>query len=52
MDTHLFSEAPISRRNVLTSSAAFLAGGGIGGGLTAFAAAPESPVGAPPLPWP
>jgi len=52
METHPSNEVSISRRNVLAGSTAFLAGSGIGGGLTAFAAAPEAPTGAAPLPWP
>ena len=41
----------VSRRTVLAGSAALLAGGGVGSGITALAAAPETPVSAPPLPW-
>jgi len=44
-------DGSISRRNILTASAALLAGGGVGSGLTAYAASTEAPVGAPPLPW-
>jgi hypothetical protein len=44
-------EGCLSRRNVLTASAALLAGGGIGSSLTALAAAPEAAAGTPPLPW-
>ena len=44
-------DSAISRRNVLAGSAALLAGGGIGGGLTAFATATEAQAAAPPLPW-
>jgi hypothetical protein len=47
MSTH---DSPVSRRNVLTASAALLAGGSIGGGLTALAATPAAPAGTPPLP--
>ena len=41
----------VSRRDVLTASAALVAGGGIGGALTGHAAPTASPTGAPPLPW-
>jgi hypothetical protein len=41
----------ISRRDVLTASAALVAGGGIGCALTSQAAPTASPAGAPPLPW-
>ncbi len=44
-----------SRRSILTGSAVLLAGGAMGGVMAAYAASatakPESPVGAPPLPW-
>ena len=51
MSAHDQPDGSMSRRNVLTASAALLAGGGIGGSLTALAAAPEAPASAPPLPW-
>jgi len=51
MDTHASSESSISRRRVLAGSAAFLAGSGAGAGITALAAAPQTPATAPPLPW-
>ena len=41
----------VSRRNVLAVSAALLAGGGLGSGVTALAATPAAATGAPPLPW-
>ena len=41
----------VSRRTLLAGSAALLASGGVGSGITALAAAPETPVSAPPLPW-
>jgi len=44
-----------SRRSILTGSAVLLAGGAMGGVMAAYAASapakPETPVGAPPLPW-
>ena len=43
------TDSPISRRNILTGSAALIAGGAIVSGLTAHAAA--TPADAPPLPW-
>ena len=51
MSPHDTIDGSISRRNVLTASAALMAGGGIGAGLTALAASPEAPAGTPPLPW-
>jgi hypothetical protein len=42
----------ISRRTVLTGSAALLAGGTVGSGLTSLAAPTEAPADAPALPWP
>ena len=51
MSPHDTIEGSVSRRSVLTASAALVAGGGIGSSLTALAAAPEAPASAPPLPW-
>ena len=51
MDTHVGDVAIVSRRNILTGAGALLAGGGIGSGFTAFAAASGTPASAPPLPW-
>jgi len=51
MNPHDSIDGSISRRNVLTASAALVAGGGIGSTLTALAAEPEAPAGTPPLPW-
>ena len=49
------STVTVSRRDILTGSAALLAAGGLGGLLPAYAAAvspkAEAPAGAPPLPW-
>ena len=45
------TDSPISRRNILAGSAALIAGGAIGSGLTAHAAATGAPADAPPLPW-
>jgi hypothetical protein len=45
-------EAPVTRRNVLTASAALLAGGGIGSALSSHAGPGETPAAPPPLPWP
>jgi len=50
MGTH-DDDGLVSRRTLLTGSTALLAGGGIGSAITALAAAPETPVSAPPLPW-
>jgi hypothetical protein len=44
-------DGSVSRRDVLTGSAAMLAGGAIGGGVTAYAASPGEAGAAPPLPW-
>ena len=46
------TEVPITRRDVLTASAALLAGGGIGSALTSQAEAAGPAPAAPPLPWP
>jgi hypothetical protein len=51
MKSHESNLAFVSRRDVLTASAALVAGGGIGSVLTARAAPAASPAGAPPLPW-
>jgi len=45
------NDGAISRRTVLTGSAALLVGAGIGSALTAYAAPTEAPAGGPPLPW-
>jgi hypothetical protein len=45
------NDATISRRDVLTASAALVAGGGIGAALTGHAAVTDAPLAAPPLPW-
>jgi len=45
------NDATISRRDVLTASAALVAGGGIGAVLTGHAAVTDAPMAAPPLPW-
>jgi len=44
-------EGAVTRRNVLTASAALLAGGGIGSAVTAYAT-PTEATAAPALPWP
>ena len=41
----------VSRRTLIAGSAALLASGGVGSGIAALAAAPATPVSAPPLPW-
>jgi len=46
------NDSVITRRNILTGSAALIAGGGIGSGLTALAAPAAVAIDAPPLPWP
>ena len=51
MEAHESGDELLSRRALLTGSAALLAGGGAGAGITALAAAPATPVSAPPLPW-
>ncbi|MCM2310151.1 MAG: C-GCAxxG-C-C family protein [Steroidobacteraceae bacterium] len=51
MGSHHTLDGSISRRSVLAASAALVAGGGIGVELTALAASPAAPAGAPPLPW-
>jgi hypothetical protein len=51
MDDHAGNDGSITRRNVLTASAALIAGGTIGSGVTALAAEPTPPADAPPLPW-
>ena len=48
---HDRKDTSISRRDVLTASAALVAGGGIGVALTGQAAAAGQSVSAPPLPW-
>jgi len=51
MSAPMNTQAPVSRREILAGSAALLAGGAVGGGLTAYAATTDSPADAPPLPW-
>ncbi len=51
MTTQTRNDGSISRRSVLACSASFLAGGGIGAGVTALVSAPPAPEGSPPLPW-
>jgi len=51
METRSGDDGFVTRRTVLTGSAAMLAGGSIGAGITTLAAAPATPVNAPPLPW-
>jgi hypothetical protein len=45
------NDSAISRRDVLTASAALVAGGGIGAALTGHAAVTDAPAATPPLPW-
>ena len=45
------NDSAISRRDVLTASAALVAGGGIGAALTGHAAVTDPSAAAPPLPW-
>jgi hypothetical protein len=51
MTTQTRNDSSISRRTVLACSASFLAGGGIGAGVTSLVATPPAPEGSPPLPW-
>ena len=51
METRQCGEGVVSRRSVLAGTAALVAGGGVGSGITALAAAPEAPSSGPPLPW-
>ena len=51
MDTYEGGAERVARRTLLAGSAALLASGGVGSGITAIAAAPETPASAPPLPW-
>jgi hypothetical protein len=51
MQLHDRKDNSISRRDVLTASAALVAGGGIGVAVTGHAAAAGLPASAPPLPW-
>jgi hypothetical protein len=51
MNTRREEDKSVSRRHVLAASAAMIAGGGIGSGVTALAATTGAPAGAPPLPW-
>jgi hypothetical protein len=51
MTAETLKDPSISRRTVLACSASFLAGGGIGAGVTALVSAPPAPEGSPPLPW-
>jgi len=46
------NDSAITRRDILTGSAALIAGGGIGSSLTALAAPAAVASDAPPLPWP
>jgi hypothetical protein len=47
----IIGEEAISRRNVLTGTAALIAGGGIGSAISSLAADREMPLSTPPLPW-